>query len=78
MAEFCPFQQVRQRDLSQQVIGMSLDMTNAILKRLVLKGYLSVRKVNNRNIAYRRHVFVEVLTSGLSIPMFETKIGLYK
>jgi hypothetical protein len=31
---------------------MSLGMTNAILKRLVLKGYLSIRKVNNRNIAY--------------------------
>lgn len=27
-------------------------MTNAILKRLVLKGYLTIRKVNNRNIAY--------------------------
>ena len=34
------------------MIGMSLGMTNAILKRLVLKGYLSIRKVNNRNIAY--------------------------
>jgi DNA-binding MarR family transcriptional regulator len=42
---------VRQRDLSH-VIGMSLGMTNAILKRLVHKGYLTVRKVNNRNIAY--------------------------
>ena len=42
---------VRQRDLSH-VIGMSLGMTNTILKRLVHKGYLTVRKVNNRNIAY--------------------------
>ena len=42
---------VRQRDLSH-VIGMSLGMTKAILKRLVHKGYLTVRKVNNRNIAY--------------------------
>jgi DNA-binding MarR family transcriptional regulator len=42
---------VQQRDLSH-VIGMSLGMTNAILKRLVHKGYLTVRKVNNRNIAY--------------------------
>lgn len=42
---------VRQRDLSH-VIGMSLGMTNAILKRLVHKGYLAIRKVNNRNIAY--------------------------
>jgi DNA-binding MarR family transcriptional regulator len=43
--------QVRQRDLSH-VIGVSLGMTNAILKRLVHKGYLTIRKVNNRNIAY--------------------------
>ena len=44
-------EQVRQRDPSH-VIGMSLGMTNAILKRLVHKGYLTIRKVNNRNIAY--------------------------
>jgi DNA-binding MarR family transcriptional regulator len=44
-------EQVRQRDLSH-VIGTSLGMTNAILKRLVHKGYLTFRKVNNRNIAY--------------------------
>jgi DNA-binding MarR family transcriptional regulator len=43
--------QVRQRDIAH-VIGMSLGMTNAILKRLVHKGYLTVSKVNNRNIAY--------------------------
>ncbi|NBB91392.1 MAG: MarR family transcriptional regulator [Spirochaetes bacterium] len=42
---------VRQRDLAQ-VIGLSLGMTNAILKRLTQKGFLTVRKVNNRNIAY--------------------------
>ncbi|MFW6223295.1 MAG: MarR family transcriptional regulator [Spirochaetota bacterium] len=44
-------QDVRQRDLAQ-VIGLSLGMTNAILKRLTQKGFLTVRKVNNRNIAY--------------------------
>jgi hypothetical protein len=27
-------------------------MTNAIMKRLALKGFLTVRKVNNRNIMY--------------------------
>ena len=42
---------VRQRDLAR-VIGMSLGMTNAILKRLTQKGFLSVKKVNNRNIIY--------------------------
>jgi len=31
---------------------MSLGMTNAILKRLVMKGWLTVRKINNRNIRY--------------------------
>jgi len=44
-------QVVHQRDLAR-IIGMSLGMTNAILKRLSHKGFLTVRKVNNRNIAY--------------------------
>jgi len=42
---------VRQRDLAH-IVGMSLGMTNAILKRLTQKGLLTVRKVNNRNIMY--------------------------
>ena len=42
---------VRQRDLAR-IIGMSLGMTNAILKRLALKGLITIRKVNNRNIVY--------------------------
>jgi DNA-binding MarR family transcriptional regulator len=42
---------VRQRDLAR-IIGLSLGMTNAILKRLAQKGLLQVRKVNNRNIQY--------------------------
>lgn len=42
---------VRQRDLAR-IIGLSLGMTNAILKRLVKKGLLRVKKVNNRNIQY--------------------------
>ena len=42
---------VRQRDLAQ-VAGLSLGMTNAILKRLAHKGWLAIRKVNNRNIRY--------------------------
>lgn len=40
-----------QRDLAQ-ASGMSLGMTNAVLKRLVQKGWLTVRKINNRNIRY--------------------------
>jgi DNA-binding MarR family transcriptional regulator len=42
---------VRQRDLAR-VVGLSLGMTNAIVKRLVQKGWLTIRKVNNRNIRY--------------------------
>lgn len=42
---------LHQRDLSR-IVGLSLGMTNAILKRLATKGYLMVRKVNNRNIKY--------------------------
>jgi DNA-binding MarR family transcriptional regulator len=40
-----------QRELAH-TSGMSLGMTNAVLKRLVLKGWLTVRKINNRNIRY--------------------------
>lgn len=42
---------VSQRDLAS-IAGLSLGMTNTILKRLAQKGWLSVRKVNNRNIHY--------------------------
>ena len=44
-------EKIRQRDLAQ-VAGMSLGMTNAILKRLVTKGLLTIRKINNRRILY--------------------------
>lgn len=40
-----------QRDLARE-IGISLGMTNAILKRLAARGWLSVRRINNRNLAY--------------------------
>jgi DNA-binding MarR family transcriptional regulator len=42
---------IRQRDLAR-IAGLSLGMTNAIVKRLVQKGWLSIRKVNNRNLRY--------------------------
>ncbi len=42
---------VHQRDLAR-VVGLSLGMTNAIVKRLVQRGWLTIRKVNNRNIRY--------------------------
>ncbi len=42
---------IRQRDLAK-IAGLSLGMTNAILKRLVEKGFITIQKVNNRNIRY--------------------------
>jgi predicted transcriptional regulator len=42
---------VRQREIAH-AIGLSLGMTNEILKRLAKKGWLSIRKVNSRNIQY--------------------------
>jgi predicted transcriptional regulator len=42
---------VSQRNLAR-IIGLSVGMTNSILKRLVHKGWLKVQKVNNRNIQY--------------------------
>ena len=42
---------LRQRDLAQ-IAGASLGMTNAILKRLAQKGWITVKKLNRRNIQY--------------------------
>jgi DNA-binding MarR family transcriptional regulator len=42
---------LRQRDLAQ-IAGASLGMTNSILKRLAQKGWITVKKLNNRNIKY--------------------------
>jgi DNA-binding MarR family transcriptional regulator len=42
---------LRQRDLAH-IAGTSLGMTNFILKRLVQKGWISVKKFNHRNIQY--------------------------
>ena len=42
---------IKQRDLAH-VLGISVGMTNAIIRRLAQKGFLTVRKVNNRNIRY--------------------------
>ena len=47
----CSKSTIRQRDLAR-IIGLSLGMTNSILKRLAHKGLLQVKKVNNRNIQY--------------------------
>jgi DNA-binding MarR family transcriptional regulator len=42
---------VRQRDLAR-IVGISLGMTNVILKKLAQKGWVVIRKINNRNIQY--------------------------
>ena len=42
---------IRQRDLAQ-IAGASLGMTNSILKKLAEKGWITIKKLNNRNIQY--------------------------
>ncbi|MDR2479840.1 MAG: transcriptional regulator [Treponema sp.] len=42
---------LRQRDLAQ-LARTSLGMTNSILKRLAQKGWITVKKLNSRNIRY--------------------------
>ena len=43
--------EIRQRDLAE-IAGVSLGMTNSILKRLAGKGFLTIKRINNRNIHY--------------------------
>lgn len=42
---------VRQRDLAR-IVGISLGMTNVILRKLVQKGWVVIRRINSRNIQY--------------------------
>jgi len=42
---------IRQRDLAQ-IAGASLGMTNSILKRLAEKGWITIKRLNSRNIQY--------------------------
>ena len=42
---------VPQRDIARHT-GMSLGLTNAVLKRLARKGYVTMRKATGRNMAY--------------------------
>jgi DNA-binding MarR family transcriptional regulator len=42
---------IRQRDLAT-VIGVSLGMANSILKRLAKKGWVTVKRINSRRLAY--------------------------
>ena len=42
---------VRQRDLAK-VVGISLGMTNVILRKLAQKGWVVIRRINSRNIQY--------------------------
>ncbi len=41
----------KQRELARAV-GMSLGMTNALLKRLAAKGFITMKKANSRKIQY--------------------------
>ncbi|MBA7506740.1 hypothetical protein ES706_05445 [subsurface metagenome] len=40
-----------QRKISRQ-IGLSLGMTNLIMKRLIAKGYVKVKELSRRNVQY--------------------------
>lgn len=42
---------LKQRELADKA-GVSLGMTNAILKRLIGKGWLMTKRLNSRNISY--------------------------
>ena len=42
---------LKQRELAEKA-GISLGMTNAILKRLIEKGWLMTKRLNSRNISY--------------------------
>jgi predicted transcriptional regulator len=42
---------VRQRDLAR-IVGISLGMTNVILRKLAQKGWVVIRRINSRNIQY--------------------------
>ena len=42
---------VKQRDLAR-IVGISLGMTNVILRKLAQKGWVIVRRINSRNIQY--------------------------
>lgn len=42
---------LKQRELADKA-GISLGMTNAILKRLIEKGWLMTKRLNRRNISY--------------------------
>ena len=42
---------LRQRELAH-IAGASLGMTNSILKRLAQKGWITIKKLNSRNIHY--------------------------
>lgn len=51
LAHIHQHEQVKQRDIAG-AIGLSLGMTNAVLKRLANKGFITMRRINSRNIHY--------------------------
>jgi DNA-binding MarR family transcriptional regulator len=58
---------LRQRDLAQ-IASTSLGMTNSILKRLAQKGWISVKRLNSRNVHYvvTKEGFNEILKRSYS------------
>ena len=51
LAHLHDHERAKQRDIAG-AIGLSLGMTNAILKRLAGKGLITMRRLNSRNIHY--------------------------
>jgi ribosomal protein S25 len=49
--ETAPVPHVSQRSIAQ-ALGMSVGLTNAILKRLTEKGFLMMRRINTHNVHY--------------------------
>jgi DNA-binding MarR family transcriptional regulator len=42
---------IKQRDLAR-IVGISLGMTNSVIKRLAQMGWVTIRRINSRNIQY--------------------------
>lgn len=70
-------QSATQRDLSSR-LGVALGLTNALLKRLVLKGYIKVARVSPRRVRYLLTPQGIVEKSRLTYSYIQHSIGYYR
>lgn len=70
-------QSATQRDLSSR-LGVALGLTNAILKRLVLKGYIKVARVSPRRVRYLLTPHGIVEKSRPTYSYIQHSIGYYR